>query len=54
MMRQVPAVCVSEQLGAAGFVRSDWSWESDLPKRGAPATQGWQHTGGWKWGRSAR
>ena len=33
MMRQVPAMCVSEQLGAAGFVRSDWSWESDLPNQ---------------------
>ena len=31
LMRQVPAIRVSEQLDAAGFVRSDWSWESDLP-----------------------
>ena len=33
MMRQVPAVRVSERLEAAGFVRSDWSWESDLPNQ---------------------
>jgi hypothetical protein len=46
MMRQVPAVRVSKRLEATGFMRSDWSWESDLPKRGAPATRGWQRTGG--------
>ena len=33
LMRQVPAVRVSERLEAAGFVRSDWSWESDLPNQ---------------------
>ena len=32
-MRQVPAMRVSEQLDAAGFVRLDWSWESDLPNQ---------------------
>ena len=33
VMRQVPAVRVGERLEAAGFVRSDWSWESDLPNQ---------------------
>ena len=33
LMCQVPAMCVSERLEAAGFVRSDWPWESDLPNQ---------------------
>jgi hypothetical protein len=33
VMRQVPAMRVSERLEAAGFVRSDWPWESDLPNQ---------------------
>jgi hypothetical protein len=33
LMCQVPAMRVSERLEAAGFVRSDWSWESDLPNQ---------------------
>ena len=33
VMCQVPAMRVSERLEAAGFVRSDWSWESDLPNQ---------------------
>ena len=46
VMRQVPAICASERLGAVGSVRSLYLWcdarESDLPNWAAPVSLGWQ------------
>jgi hypothetical protein len=54
MMRQVPAVCVSERLWCC-WVREVGLVVGERPsKSGAPATWGWQCTGRWKLGRSTR
>ena len=49
VMHQVPAVCVSEQLDAAEFVRSDWSWESNFPNQALQPHGAGNALGGGNW-----